>query len=223
MRGAAFFDLDGTLLTVNSATLWFRRERRLGRVGFLLQARIAGMLLAYRFGVLDPVRFLRAGLGTVRGLAEETVRAETRAWWAEEVRRFRAPGADAVLARHRAEGEPLVLLTSGSRYAGELARDEWRLDDALCQGYEVRDGRFTGEPELPICYGPGKVTVAEAWAARHGVDLARSSFYSDSTTDTPMLERVGRPYAVNPDPRLRLLAKARGWPILDWGAAGGGG
>jgi phosphoserine phosphatase len=68
----------------------------------------------------------------------------------------------------------------------------------------------------PICYGPGKVEVAEAWACANGVDLAASSFYSDSSTDVPMLERVGRPYAVHPDPRLALLARSRGWPILDW-------
>jgi phosphoserine phosphatase len=60
------------------------------------------------------------------------------------------------------------------------------------------------------------VEAAEAFAAEHGIDLAQSSFYSDSSTDVPMLERVAKPFVVGPDPRLKLIARRRGWPILDW-------
>jgi HAD superfamily hydrolase (TIGR01490 family) len=216
VTSAAFFDLDGTLLTVNSARLWLRRERRRGRVGAWQVARAALMLGGYRLGVLDMDRALRSALTTLAGLEEAAIRAETRAWWVEEVRPFVAPGARAVLEAHRRAGEPVVLLTSSSRYAAEMAREEFGLDDTLFQAYQVREGRFTGLPELPICYGRGKVEVAEAWARRHGVDLGRSAFYSDSSTDLPMLERVGRAFAVAPDPRLRVVARARGWPTLDW-------
>ena len=110
----------------------------------------------------------------------------------------------------RARGEALVLLTSSLPYASEMAHEDFGLDAVLCQHYEVRDGRFTGEPLRPICYGLGKVEVAETWARENSVDLAASSFYSDSSTDLPMLERVGYPFAVNPDPRLRLTARSRG-------------
>ncbi len=213
---AAFFDLDGTLLRVNSANLWIRRERRLGRVRFgqLLHASV--LLLGYRLGVLDMERALRAALGTLRGVDEDHVRSETKKWWIEEVRPHVALAAKEVIAKHRAEGDRLVLLTSSSIYASEMALADFGLDAVLCQRYEVRDRRFTGEPIRPICYGPGKVEVARAWAAENGVDLRKSSFYSDSSTDVPMLESVGRPYVVNPDPRLRFVAKRRGWPILQW-------
>ncbi len=213
---AAFFDLDGTLLTVNSARLWLRRERRVGRVGAWQVARAALRLGAYRVGLLDMADTLRAALATYSGMEEDVIRAETQAWWRDEVRPFVAPGARAVLERHRQSGERLVLLTSSSRYAAEMAREEFGLDDTLFQAYEVRDGRLTGAPLLPICYGPGKVEVAEAWARRNGAELGASSFYTDSSTDLPMLERVAHPFTVHPDPRLRHVAKARGWPILDW-------
>ncbi len=219
MAGAAFFDLDGTLLTVNSARLWLRRERRRGRVGAWQLARALLMLGSYQLGFLDMEGALRAALRPIRGVPEEQLRAETRAWWEEDVRPFVAPGARATVDRHRRAGELLVLLTSSSRYAAEMAREEFGLDDALFQPYEVRDGCFTGEPLHPICFAAGKVEVAERWALQHGIDLAASSFYSDSSTDLPMLERVGHPFAVHPDPRLRLTARARGWPILDWRSA----
>jgi HAD superfamily hydrolase (TIGR01490 family) len=216
MRSAAFFDLDGTLLTANSANLWVRRERRLGRLGAMSVARAALYLGGYRIGLLDMESALRAALATLRGLTEEFIRAETRIWWEEEVRPFVAPGAREVLTRHRERGEALVLLTSSSRYASEMALREFALDHTLCQLYEVRDGRFTGQPLRPLCYGQGKVELAEAWAREHSVDLSLSSFYTDSITDAPMLARVGRPFAVHPDPRLKRLARQRGWPVLDW-------
>ena len=216
---AAFFDLDGTLLIVNSARLWIRRERRLGRISLRQVAHAALRIGAYGLGVLDMESALRAALATLRGVPEEEVRAETQAWWREEVRPFVAPGGRAALEAHRRRGDRLVLLTSSSRYAAEMAMEDFGLDAVLYQRYEVVDGRFTGEPLRPICYAAGKVQVAEDWARAHDVDLARSSFYSDSSTDLPMLERVGHPYAVQPDLRLRLVARVRAWPILDWRAA----
>ncbi|HEY8431454.1 MAG TPA: haloacid dehalogenase-like hydrolase, partial [Sandaracinaceae bacterium] len=65
-------------------------------------------------------------------------------------------------------------------------------------------------------YAEGKVERARAWAAEHGVDLSRSVFYTDSVSDRPMLETVGEPRVVNPDPRLSALARRRGWPIERW-------
>lgn len=216
MRSAAFFDLDGTLITVNSASLWVRRERRLGRIKAWQAARAALWLGGYRIGLLDMENALRAALTTLVGVEEEWIRRETHQWWHDEVRAFVAPGARAVIEEHRRRGDLLVLLTSSSRYASEMAKEEFGLDHLLFQGYEVKEGRFTGEPLKPICYGAGKVEVAVAWARAHDVDLAQSSFYSDSSTDVPMLERVARPFAVHPDPRLKVVARRRDWPTLDW-------
>ena len=78
----------------------------------------------------------------------------------------------------------------------------------------VRDGRFTGEAHHPICYGKGKLYWARRFAAEHEVDLGESFFYSDSVTDVPMLEIVGHPQVVNPDPLLRRIARQRGWQVL---------
>jgi phosphoserine phosphatase len=79
-------------------------------------------------------------------------------------------------------------------------------------------GRFTGVYVRPACYGAGKVTRAESFAVEHGIDLRQSYFYSDSYSDLPMLERVGQPRVVNPDPRLRRAAQRRGWSAESWRA-----
>src|SRR2546430_2634453 len=69
----------------------------------------------------------------------------------------------------------------------------------------------------PVCYGEGKIYWAQRFATAQGVDLGRSYFYTDSITDLPVLERVGEPRIVNPDPRLRRVAARRGWPVLQLG------
>jgi HAD superfamily hydrolase (TIGR01490 family) len=216
MPTAAFFDLDGTLLTVNSANLWVKRELRLGRIPLWKFLRAAIWLGGYRLGMLDMDAALTAALTQLRDVEESKIREETRAWWIEEVRPCIAPGAKAVLQQCKAEGDLLVLLTSSSRYAAEMAGEEFGLDALLFQKYEVKDGRFTGKAIHPLCYAEGKVELAEAWCKENGVDISQSRFYSDSYTDLPMLEKVAKPFAVAPDPRLRRLALKRGWPLLDW-------
>jgi HAD superfamily hydrolase (TIGR01490 family) len=213
---AAFFDLDRTLLTVNSGALWMKRERRLGRISRLQYLEGTIYLIGYKFNVIDMDRVMVKALSTVKGEREETVRKWTQDWYREEVAHLAARGAWPVLERHRSAGQRLVLLTSSSPYESEVASEQFGMDDFLCGRYEIVNGRFTGYPLKPLCYGPGKVTHAERYAAEHDIDLDQSYFYADSMSDLPMLERVGKPRVVNPDPRLRLLARKRNWPILDW-------
>jgi len=215
-RVAAFFDLDLTLILVNSGRLWVARERRLGRITGVTMARATLYFLLYRLGLLNMDKALDMALSHYRGVPEERLRDWTREWFHEEVARHVAPGSRPVIEAHRSRGDLLVLLTLSSPYEAAAAAEHMGLDHVLSTRYEVRDGLLTGKAIPPICYGAGKVVASEAFAARHGVDLARSTFYTDSISDLPMMERVGHPVAVNPDPRLRRLARGRGWPVLDW-------
>jgi HAD superfamily hydrolase (TIGR01490 family) len=204
------------LLTVNSGALWMKRERRLGRISFWQLLQGTFYLMAYKFRALDMERLTVKALKTVKGLEEEVVRQWTREWFFEEVVPHCAPGAQAVLDEHRSRGHRLVLLTTSSTYESEVAAKHFELDAFLCTRYEVKDGLFTGDVVRPVCYGEGKVTLAQRYAAEHDVDLDESYFYTDSFSDLPMLRRVNHPRVVHPDPRLRRHAMKCNWPILDW-------
>ena len=216
MEPAAFFDLDRTLITVNSGSLWVRRERRLGRISLRQTVEATAMLLAYRLSVVDIDSSMRKALSVYRGVQEATLEAWTREWYYAEVAQHVSAGARAELEAARRRGLSRILLTSSSPYASRVVCEHLGLDGYISSRYAVRDGVLTGEPELPICYGPGKVLHAEEYAAAHGIDLDRSAFYSDSYTDLPMLRRVGEPRVVNPDLRLLLYARRRGWPVVHW-------
>jgi len=215
--GIAFFDLDLTLLEVNSASLWIRRELRLGHLSRWSALKGAGWLGLYSLGFARMDEAIRTAAGTLAGQEEALIRQRTHDFWAADIAHRIRPGARAAVAAHRALGERVVLLTSSSDYLGQLAVEALDLDGLLCNRFVVHDGRFTGELVSPLCYGAGKVDHAEQEVAASGMRLEDCAFYTDSMSDLPLLERVGRPVPVHPDPRLRRAARGRGWEIADWG------
>ena len=218
----ALFDLDHTLLTGDSDTLWCDFLVARGLLGPDFAERNAALAAGYRAGTVGVEAFCRFYAGTLAGRA--------LADWApllqdflDEVLRPRIPAAAQALVRqHRAQGHRLVLTSATNRVlaapsAGELGFAELLATDLAVDGA----GRFTGE----LCGTPnmreGKVARLQAWLAGQGLApdeagqaLARAWFYSDSINDLPLLLAVGHPVAVDPDPRLAQEAGQRGWPVL---------
>lgn len=215
MRGAAFFDMDRTLVRVNTGRLYVRWRFRRREAGLRDVARFARWMAQYTVGVIDPEEVTRKAIATLRGTEEERFRREMEQWWQTQVRPEISEDARREVMRCRGEGFEPVILTASTKYAAYPLARELAIEHVLCSELEVDEGRFTGRCEH-LCYGPGKVEAAERWAQVHGVDLGRCLFYTDSFSDLPMLERVGHPRIVNPDPRLRWSAARRGWRVQRW-------
>ncbi|NLE48715.1 MAG: HAD family hydrolase [Sandaracinaceae bacterium] len=214
---AAFFDLDGTLLAANSARIWFERERGRGALRRRDALRALAFLSAYKLGIVDVRRGLDMAAQALRDRDERGLEEEMSAFYLERITPLRAPGAFDAIRSHQAEGHRTVLLTTAPDYLAAAAMEDFRLDARIATRFEVAAGRFTGRLLHPVPYHRGKVVLAERFAERHGIDLAKSFFYSDSVTDLPMLRRVGNPRVVNPDPRLRRIVQREALPLLDWG------
>lgn len=213
---AAFFDLDKTLVRVNTGLLYVRwriRERQMGVPELL---KVSWWTLQYTLGVLDAQAMSRAAAATLQGVEEATFRSECAEWVREEVLPHVTSKAKAALMQRRNEGYACALLTATSPYVAEPVAEALGVDHVLSSRVEVQDGRFTGAVLPPLCYGPGKVESARRWAEEYGVDLSQSVFYTDSVTDLPMLEAVGEPRVINPDPRLERVARRRGWAVESW-------
>jgi HAD superfamily hydrolase (TIGR01490 family) len=216
-RRAAFFDMDDTLLRIDSATSWTRFLYRRGDLPPTMLVRVLYWSALYKLAVLDIDAVVTRLCLDLRGDSEVEMIAKCELWYREHIAREVAPAARVALARHRDAGDLLVLATGSTCYAARPVARGVGIDHVLSTELEVdgTTGAFTGKPSR-LCFGRHKVALAEAWAARHGVDLARSTFYSDSYNDLPLLERVGTPIAVNPDARLRRHARRRGWAIHAW-------
>lgn len=214
--GVAFFDLDRTVLSVNSAHLWILRERRLGRIGRRDLARALAWGGAYRLGMARIESVLEEAVATLKGKVSATLLEETRRFWDEEVAGTIRPGARPAIERHRLAGDRVVLLTSSTPYISVVAWESLGLDDYLCTRFEEEDGILTGRTAGPLCYGEGKLVAARTWVGAAGMGLDQVTFYTDSYADRPLLEAVGHPVCVDPDPRLARLARRNGWRVERW-------
>ncbi len=214
MTVAALFDVDGTLIARNSATLYMRHLRRTGQARRRDLAWTLYYLLRYKLGRLDIDEALQESMRFVRGRTEAATRRDADEWYERDVRPWLYPQMADRVAEHRRAGHVVALVTSATRYLAAPLAAELGIEHFLVTQLVVRDGAFTGEAVRPLCYGAGKVHWARELADREGVDLAASYFYTDSITDLPLLEAVGLQRIVNPDLPLRRLAQHRGWPIL---------
>lgn len=212
----AFFDLDRTILSVNSGSLWIRRELRLGKLTRAQALQGAFWAALYNLGFVRLEIFLERAVASLRGVPEVDIAQRNRDFWREEVVYTIRPGAAAAIEAHRGAGDALVLLTSSSTYLSELVAQHLGFDEILCNRFEVVADVFTGRLHGDLCYGRGKVVRALACSERRGVRLEKCTFYSDSYSDMPMLLSVGLPVVVNPDVRLRFAAGRRRWPVVDW-------
>jgi HAD superfamily hydrolase (TIGR01490 family) len=214
-RRAAFFDMDRTILNISTGTSWMRFLYRRGELSRLGLARALYWSVLYELAVLDMEALATKLVADLAGQSEAELVAKSAIWHAADVAHEVAPKARDAIARHRARGDLVVLLTGSTQYASEEVGRGLGIEHVLCSRLEVERGRFTGRL-TQMCFGEHKVTLAERFAADHGIDLARSWFYSDSFNDLPMLTRVGTAVAINPDARLHRHARARGWRVDHW-------
>lgn len=220
MAVGAFFDIDNTVLEVNSGTKWIGYQWKTRQLSPRELAQALLWLAQYRFGLLDYDAMARKVLAGYRGRAVAPIYDEVEQWFERDIRWAICTQARETIEHHRALGHTLVLLTSATPFLSRPVGVAVDVAHVLCTQLEVVDGKLTGKHFEPACYGPGKVDHAERFAQEHALDLDASHFYTDSISDLPMLERVGHAHVINPDPRLRREAGSRGWPISTWTAEG---
>lgn len=215
MAVAAFFDMDKTLLRVDTAMSWTQFLYARGELGKRQLAKAIYWSSLYKLALLDMDTVFTRLVADLRGDSEAEMIAKADVWFRQHVEPEIAPAARVAVEHHRQAGHVVVLATGSTQYAARPVARGLGIDHVLSSELEVEAGAFTGRPAA-MCFGAHKVTLAERWAAANAIDLARSYFYSDSYNDLPMLERVGTAIAVNPDARLRRHARQRGWPVQQW-------
>jgi putative phosphoserine phosphatase/1-acylglycerol-3-phosphate O-acyltransferase len=215
--GAAFFDLDRTLLSGASGEVFAGAMRTAGLTGpnpIPGERLLFGLFNAIGETLPSMVIARQAvSLATGRSRAAVLRAAETVA---DELVAMVQPFAETAFAAHREAGRPIVLATTTPYDLVKPFADRLGLDDVVATRYGISDdGTYDGTLDGPFVWSAGKLAAITDWADRHGVDLAESYAYSDSVYDTPMLAAVGHPIVVNPDPRMVLVAAARRWPTLN--------
>jgi HAD superfamily hydrolase (TIGR01490 family) len=215
-RGAAFFDLDRTLMAGSSGLHWARAAMG---AGLITRRRLA------RYG-WENVKFRLRGSTDA---ATDRVRAEVgdmiKGRHVRDLQRLAPKVLAGVLPRlypemlevayaHQDAGRPVYICTAASQEMASMLAHVLAFDGAIGARSEVIDGFYTGREGGPFTYREGKAEAIRELAARQQIDLGASYAYSDSESDLPMLRAVGHPVVVNPDPTLARVAKEEGWEVL---------
>ncbi|MEU2874002.1 HAD-IB family hydrolase [Streptomyces olivoreticuli] len=220
VRAAAFFDLDNTVM--QGASL-FHFGRGLYKRHFFHKrdlARFVWQQIYFRvIGSENPEHVEDArnsALSIVKGHRVSELMSIGEEIYDEYMAERIWPGTRALAQAHLDAGQKVWLVTAAPIEAATIIARRLGLTGALGTVAESIGGVYTGKLVGEPLHGPAKAEAVRALAAAEGLDLARCAAYSDSANDIPMLSIVGHPYAVNPDSRLRKLARERGWRLRDY-------
>lgn len=214
----ALFDLDHTLLPLDSDYTWGEFTQQIGWTDPVeFKRRNDEFYAHYVAGTLDIHDYVR--------FAVEAVRVHGEAAWREAHQRFMRewilplrPNAVELVRRHQQAGDLVAIVTATNELVTAPIAAAFEVPELIAVQLERgADGWITGEIAGVPSMREGKVVRVEAWLKQRGLDWldVETTFYSDSTNDLPLLEQVDHPVATNPDARLRPIALERGWRILD--------
>jgi len=215
----ALFDLDHTLLPIDSDYEWGEFTIALGWCDSTeFKRRNAEFFEHYRAGTLDIHDYVRFATQAIREQGASNSAAAHARFMREVVQKAITPQALALVDSHRAAGDELVIVTATNEFVTRPIAEAFGVKELIAVDLE-RDalGWVTGEILGTPSAREGKVTRVEQWlvARKLGWDDVETTFYSDSLNDLALLEKATHPVATNPDERLRSVALARGWRILE--------
>jgi len=216
MPGAAFFDLDKTIIAKSSVLAFgkpFYREGLLSRgmIAKSIYAQIVFMLVGADESKMEKIR--ESMLSLTKGWNQERIATIVRETLDEIISPIIFAEALELFAEHHAAGQRVIIVSSSPMEVVGPLSEYLGADEVIATLADIDDdGNYTGDLAF-YAYGPFKAEAIAAIALRDGLDLAECYAYSDSITDLPMLEIVGNPVPVNADRELARVAKEKGWEI----------
>jgi HAD superfamily hydrolase (TIGR01490 family) len=219
MKNLALFDLDHTLLPIDSDYEWGQFLVRTGAVDPVAFKRANDDFFdQYKAGTLDPVEYLEFSLGTLARFPRTELDAMHARFMREVIEPAILPQARALLQRHHDKGDLVCIITATNRFVTAPIAKALGVEHLIAAlPEEDATGNLTGKLLGSPTSGPGKVTHTHAWLERIGKPLGAfesSHFYSDSHNDIPLLSVVTHPVATNPNAALSTHATSLGWPLL---------
>lgn len=212
-RVGAFFDMDKTLISENSGSLYMKHRYERGEISGWDLAKGLGAYLRYKMGLLDIRAWTRDMMEQFKGESEEALVREAQEWLHEMVVDTIYPEAAEVVRWHLEQDHVVAIVSGATKFVVAPLAAHLGIPHFLYTRLETERGRFTGRVIDPICFEEGKIYWLQQLVDEQNVDLAKSWFYTDSITDLALLDLVGHPVVTNPDPRLYREALRRRWPV----------
>ena len=222
MNKAAFYDLDGTLLSCNLVTMhayYARNDRSLVKSVYQFTKVLLSVPLLFGLDLYSRSLFNIFSFRAYRGMHRDRLIGLADDLFEVTLKPSIFPRAKALVDTTRDLGYRNVLVTGTLDFQIRPIALYFGFDEVICNRLEFRNHVATGRVLAPLLAENEKARSIRAYAEHEGIDLAQSCAFSDSSADVPMLSSVGHPVATNPTRRLRKIAIENNWPILDLGEA----
>ena len=211
----AIFDLDNTLLTIDSDYEWgrFLVDKNLvdGKNYELKNRRFYD---AYKAGTLDIHEFLAFSLQPLVQFDRQTLTKLHLEFMESRILPNIAVGARGLIEKHHNQGANLLVITATNSFVTAPIAQALGIPHLIATEPEIVNKKYTGRVSGTPCFREGKVMRLQSWLAENRQDLRNSWFYSDSHNDLPLLKLVDNPIAVDPDPELKKHAQKHDWPVI---------
>jgi len=204
---AAFFDFDGTIIYGYSATTYLREQLKRGDVTPAQLIELVKTMIDFGLGNMGFSAMMMATSQYLRGIEEAEYLNFSEELYRKHIAKLVYPESRALIEAHLRKGHTVALVSAATPYQVTPAARELGIEHVKCTHLEVVDGHFTGSVIKPTCYGMGKVDAAEQLQKEFDLNISESFFYSDSDEDIQLLEYVGKPRPLNPNARLRRIAR----------------
>ena len=215
----ALFDLDHTLIPIDSDFSWGEFTQRIGWTDPVdFKRRNDEFFEHYKAGTLDVHEYVRFATDAVRLRGPEEAAGAHERFMHEVIRPVIHRQARDLVDHHKRASDLVAIVTATNEFVvAPIARELGVKELIAVKLARDASGWITGDIEGVPSLREGKVHRVAEWLAQRGLrwDSAEITFYSDSMNDLPLLEHVDHPVATNPDERLRAIAGERGWRILD--------
>lgn len=217
-NSAAFYDVDGTLIRINivhTFAFYAAREPSLLRAARKWGFTAASLPLFWAADKVSRKWFNELFYRMYEGMSEDRLVTLSEELFEDVIKPNIYPRARDLIDESRRAGVRQVIVSGALDFTLRPLVDYLGVDELIANRLEFFEGYATGKLAKPFVGGATKAEIMRRYARAHGLDLAESWAYSDSYSDFPMLAVVGRPTAVNPDMRLRAVARSYDWPVLD--------
>jgi HAD superfamily hydrolase (TIGR01490 family) len=213
--GIALFDLDNTLIAGDSDFLWGCFLVEQGIVDATLYERENQRFYdQYKVGELDIHEFMDFQLRLLSEHSLDTLQQWRRQYVEEKITPVLLPRAQALIERHRQQGDTLIVITATNRFLTDPVVKLYGISHLIATEPEMQNDQYTGKVAGTPCFQDGKVVRLTEWLDENRQSLQDSWFYSDSHNDLPLLNKVTHPVAVDPDAILERHASDHDWPII---------
>jgi putative phosphoserine phosphatase/1-acylglycerol-3-phosphate O-acyltransferase len=210
----AAFDLDKTILSVNSSRIVVQKSREMGFMNSREFRQAIYYSVVYKFDLKDANEIVLSMMQWLKGLKEEEVNKLAREQVVPYLLQVIRPEIRDEIAMHRKNNGMVVLLSSALPYLCQPVSDHLQMDDVVCSLLDVSQGHFTGKARRKLVFGMEKAVRMKEYCESRGYPLETAWYYGDAYTDRFVMQSVGNPVAVKPEIKLWWMAKRRGWKII---------